>query len=137
MSRHIKVSRIVDAARSWSESETISKVDSSGKGETMKTITVKEFKDLTPEQQEKAKDACINENVEFYLDCLSSELEREKITEEEFCTSIGCSKHYGESTPWFVGSVYYEHNKELVDNAVEAELKEAVYNSFGTQLFGV
>ena len=103
----------------------------------MKTIAVKEFKDLTPQQQEKARDACINSNVEFNLDCLVSELERNEITEEEYWTQIGCSKHYGESTPWFVGSVYYEHNKELVDSAVEAELKEAVYNSFGTQLFGV
>jgi hypothetical protein len=103
----------------------------------MKTITVREFRDLTPEQQEKAKDVCINENVEFYLECLSSGLEREEITEKEYWESIGCSKYYGESTPWFVGSVYYQHNKELIDNAVEAELKEAVFNSFGTQLFGV
>ncbi len=103
----------------------------------MKTITVKEFNDLTPEQQEKAKNTCVNENAEFYLECLSSELNRGEITEEEFWTQIGCSKHYGESTPWFVGSVYYQHNKELVDNAVEAELKEAVFNSFGTRLCGV
>jgi len=103
----------------------------------MKTITVKEFKDLTPAQQEKARGDCINNNVEFYLECLVSELEREEITEKEYWENIGCSKYYGESTPWFVGSVYYEHNKELVDYAVEAELKEAVYNSFGTRLFGV
>jgi hypothetical protein len=106
-------------------------------GVMMKTITVKEFKDLTPEQQDKARSACVNSNVEFYLECLGSELERKEITEKEYWENIGCSKSYGESCPWFVGSVYYQHNKELVDNAVEAELKEAVYNSFGTQLFGV
>ena len=103
----------------------------------MKTVTVREFKDLTPEQQEEARNACVSENVEFYMECLNSELNRGEITEEEYWTSIGCSKHYGESTPWFVGSVYYEHNKESVDTVVEAELKEAVFNSFGTRLCGV
>jgi hypothetical protein len=103
----------------------------------MKTITVREFKDLSPEEQADARNKCVTSNVEFYLEDLNRQLEREEITEEEYWTQIGCSKSYGESTPWFVTSVYYEHNKELVDHAVEAELKEAAYNSFGSQIFGV
>jgi hypothetical protein len=46
----------------------------------MKTITVREFKDLTPEQQRKAKSACVNEVVDFYIECLNSELNRGEIT---------------------------------------------------------
>ena len=100
----------------------------------MKTINVREFKDLTPAQQEKAREACINSNVEFYLECLGNELEREEITEEEYWEEIGCSKHYGESTPWFVGAVYYQYHQQEVDNSADSDLKEAVFNKYGTRL---
>ena len=100
----------------------------------MKTINVREFKDLTLAEQEKARDACVNSEVEFCLDMLNSDLEKEEITEEEFWKEIGCSKHYGESTPWFVGSVYYEHHKEDVDKAAQENLDAAVFNSYGTQV---
>jgi len=100
----------------------------------MKTITVREFKDLTLDEQKAAKDIALNGEVEFQLAMLNSDLEKEKITDEEFWKEIGCSKFYGESTPWFVGSVYYEHHQEDVDKAVQEELDAAVFNSYGTQV---
>jgi hypothetical protein len=103
----------------------------------MKTINVREFKDLTPAQQEKARDACVNSEVEFHLDMLNSDLEKGEINEDEFWKEIGCSKSYGESTCWFVPSVYYEHHKELVDEAIKADLEAAVFNESGTRIFGV
>ena len=101
----------------------------------MKTINVREFKDLTPAEQEKAKDACVNSEVEFCLDMLNSDLEKEQITEEEFWKEIGCSKSYGESTCWFIPSVYYEHHKTWINRIVRKALKAAVFDKCGAQIY--
>jgi hypothetical protein len=95
---------------------------------------MREFKDLTLDEQKAVKDIAVNREVKFRLDILSSDLEKEEITEEELWKKIGCSKHYGESTPWFVGRVYYEHHKEDVDKAAQENLDAAVFNSYGTQV---
>jgi len=95
----------------------------------MKTVQVYEFKDLSEKIQEKVKNKWIEEEIESQLDWLSNELE-----EKDFWEEVGCSKHYGESTPWFVPSVYYEHHKESIDETVNGMLEEAVFDMYGTPL---
>jgi hypothetical protein len=102
---------------------------------TMKKIAVREFKDLTSLEQKQAQDTCINDEVEFCMEMLGSDLEQDRITEEEFWKEIGCSKSYGESTPWFVGSVYYDHHKKDIEEQVGAQMKEAVFNSGGRRIY--
>ena len=101
----------------------------------MKKIEVYEFQDLPVLIQEKVKNQYIQDEIEFHLDCLSFELEKEVITEDEYWDIIGCSKNYGESTPWFLPSVYYEKNQKEVDDQVKDYLKDNIFDKFGTTIF--
>ncbi|MFA5321946.1 MAG: hypothetical protein WC373_04675 [Smithella sp.] len=97
----------------------------------MKTIMVREFKELTDAEKDKIRNSLINSEIEFLLEMLSQNLNNESITEDEYWKEIGCSKYYGESTSWFVPSVYYDKHKEDVDQAVEELLSESVFDSNG------
>ena len=97
----------------------------------MKTITVREFKELTDVEKEKLRNKYVISEVEFILDMLGQNRSDESITEEEYWKEIGCSKSYGESTSWFVPAVYYEKHKEDVDKAVNQLLSEAVFDRCG------
>ena len=101
----------------------------------MKTITVREFADLSAEEQKNARNTCINSEVKFRLENLNSDLIRSEITEEEYWKEIGCSKHYGESTPWFVGAVYYEHHQGIIDQTVKEMLEDAAFDSGGKTIY--
>ena len=97
----------------------------------MKTIQAYEFKDLDSKHQEKVRNKFVDSEIESQLDMLREQIELGQLTEEKYWKIIGCSKSYGEQTPWFVASVYYEHNKQSVDEHIEEMLSETLFNKFG------
>lgn len=101
----------------------------------MKKIEVFEFQDLPALIQEKVKNRYIQDEIQFQLDCLFFELEKEVITEDEFWDIIGCSKYYGDSTPWFVPSVYYEKHQKEIDDQVNDQIKNNIFDKIGTTIF--
>ena len=101
----------------------------------MKQVTVKEWADLTPAQQETARGKETNDFIEFFLDCLNQDLDSGMIDEEGFYLELGCSKYYAESTAWFVPSCYYEKHREEVDSQVKGTLENALYSNSGRMLY--
>ena len=101
----------------------------------MKKIEVFEFQDLPALIQEKVKNRYIQDEIEFQLDCLFFELEKEVITEDECWDIVGCSKYYGESTSWFIPSVYYEKHRKEIDDQVNDQTKNNVFDKIGTTIF--
>lgn len=97
----------------------------------MITVEAYEFKDLSPEVQEKVRDRITNELVEIQLGLLWNDVAAGNTTEEEAWEVIGCSKSYGESTPWFTPACYYENNQEFVDEEVDRYLNRWLFNEFG------
>jgi hypothetical protein len=97
----------------------------------MKSVELYEFGDLSPEIKEKVKVKELNNEVEFQLEQLSTQLEDDLITEKEFYKAIGCTKYYAESTAWFVPSCYYEHHKEMVDENVNKQVEVGLYTENG------
>ena len=100
----------------------------------MKTITVYEFKDLSPEVQITVKTKAIDIVVEDLLNGLTTSLDNGLITEEEFYQIIGCSKSYAESTPWFAPACYYEHNEAQVEEEVKDYVNSSLYTMTGREL---
>ena len=101
----------------------------------MKKIEVFEFQDLPALIQEKVKNRYIQDEIQFQLDCLSFEFGKGVITEDDFWDIIGCSKYYGENTSWFVPSVYYETNKKEIDDQVNDQVKNSIFDKIGTTIF--
>ena len=101
----------------------------------MKQVTVKEWADLTPAQQETARGKEIDAYVEFSLGCLNQDLDSGMIDEEAFYQELGCSKYYAESTSWFVPSCYYEKHREEVEEQVRGTLEAGVYSNSGRMLY--
>lgn len=101
----------------------------------MKTIKAYHFKDLSKtigkEGQFKVWEKEVDARVEFELEMLSHELEEEMITEEQFYDALGCSKHYAESTGWFVPACYYEKERSVINRIIKEELQEAIFDSTG------
>lgn len=98
----------------------------------MKTVTAYEFKDLDPEIAETVREEFLNERVEAEIQVLYEDLDGGLITEQDVYDTIGCSKYYAESTPWFVSSSFYEHNQEMVDADLEDTLTSALFTENGT-----
>ena len=101
----------------------------------MKNVTVKEWADLTPEQQDRARGEEIDACVEFHLDCLSQDLDSGMIDEEAFYLELGCSRSYAESTSWFIPACYYEKHREDVDEQVRETLEAGEYSNSGRMLY--
>lgn len=99
----------------------------------MKTVQLYELADITKEIQEKVIAHLTEEEVEFQLQILSNE--SDSMTPEAYWKEIGCSQSYGESTSWFIPSVYYEHHKEAVDEAVKAHAASNVYTKNGATVY--
>jgi len=97
----------------------------------MKIAVVLEFSDLTPEKKEEVIQRVTNEMVCAELDILFESVRAGEISEDEAYETIGCSKEYASSTPWFVPSVYYENNKEKVDKAVNGFINSRVFDKNG------
>lgn len=97
----------------------------------MRTIKAYEFKDLEPGVQGVVKSKVLNDLVDMHLQFLDTDLEQERITEEEYYKELGCSKYYAETTAWFVPSCYYDkHSKELEVEALEV-VTEYLYDLTG------
>jgi len=99
----------------------------------MKKIKVYEFKELARDVQRELRGEAVGSEVMFQLEMLNDDT---SLSEREYWDAIGCTHSYGESTPWFVPAVYYEHNKELVDTNVQKELENTLY-TFGGVPVGV
>ena len=97
----------------------------------MITVEAYEFNDLSAEVQDKVLNRETNELVEFKLHLLWNQVSAGDMTEEEAWETIGCSKSYGDSTPWFVLGVYYDTNKEFVDSKVRDYLDGQLFNKYG------
>jgi len=96
----------------------------------MKTIQVREWKDLTKKEKEKARERKTDYFIEAELEILGLELEKKVITEDEYYEKLGCSKVYAESTSWFIPACYYEKHKKEIDKFVLEELKGEVFDRF-------
>lgn len=97
----------------------------------MISIKALEFKDLDKATAERVSSEFLNYQVEADLNALWEDVEGGLITEAEAYKNIGCSKSYAETTAWFVGACYYEHNKEQVDADVMGTLETALFNKAG------
>ena len=64
----------------------------------MKEVMLREWKDLTVDEQNNAKEAETNAFIESELEFLTDDLNAERITEDEYYREIGCTKHYAETT---------------------------------------
>lgn len=96
----------------------------------MKNVQLREWKDLSTEEKKTAKDKMTTCLVEGELDMLSFDLDQKMITEKEFYEQIGCSKHYADTTAWFVPACYYEKHKKDIDSEVKERLASAVYDAY-------
>lgn len=101
------------------------------KGDIMKKVIVREWKDLTQKEKDEATARGTAVEVEINLETLSFEFDRGDITEAEYYKELGCSKHYAEITSWFVPSCYYDGHKDEIDEIVKDILESAVYDDFG------
>lgn len=97
----------------------------------MKTIQVFEFKDLTKNIQKIIYNQKINEIVDCHIEVLNMEFQAERITETEYYNYIGCSKHYAESTSWFIPSCYYEKNKQSINKSAKEDLQNTLFTENG------
>jgi len=101
----------------------------------MKEVMLREWKDLTVDEQNKAKEAETNAFIESELEFLTDDLNAERIAEDEYYREIGCAKHCAETTAWFIPSCYYEKHKVDVDYAVETRLQSSLYDAFGRSVY--
>lgn len=101
----------------------------------MKSIKVREWKDLNKTEKEEVLQKKVNALVEAELEFLGMDLNDAVITEEEYYERIGCSKSYAETTSWFVPSCYYEKHKKFVDEQAKEEVEKALYDKFGREIY--
>ena len=94
----------------------------------MKTIKAYEYKDLSEEVKQKVREKEINAEVDFQLSILATDVFRDN---KKYWEEVGCTKSYGESTPWFVPAVYYKKHKEAIDENVEKQVNHMIYNENG------
>ena len=100
----------------------------------MKKVEVREWDDLTKEEQEKALALEVEFLVERDLDMLGHLLEVGEITDKDYYEELGCSKFYAESTSWFIPACYYEKNKEEIDLEAQANVKRYFYDKSGCEV---
>lgn len=98
----------------------------------MKNIEAYEFKDLSKEVALTVWQREVEERIAFEIGHLDYELENEIITEKEYFNSLNCSKHYAETTGWFVFSYYYEKWKTDIHRIVKDDLQTRLFNVYGT-----
>jgi predicted Fe-S protein YdhL (DUF1289 family) len=98
----------------------------------MKKITVREWKDLSPAEREtitaKTIEAVVEDNMQVFApsdDC----------SDAEFREFYGCSRHYAETTSWFVPSCYFEKNKAAVLAAADELTKYGLYDDCGREIY--
>lgn len=97
----------------------------------MKKVLVREWKDLSKKEQEEALKREISVNVDGELEALSFDLDNGAITEEQYYEKLGCTKHYAETTAWFVPSCFYEKHKKDIDTMSKENVKGYIYDIFG------
>ena len=97
----------------------------------MKKVSVREWDDLNEKEREAALENERGVIVEMSLDSLWAEVERDEKSESDAYEIIGCSKHYAETTAWFVQSCFYEKHKEDVDNEALESLSGAYFDIHG------
>ena len=97
----------------------------------MKTIQAYEYKDLPIKIQEKTYEKYAQQEIVFQLQQLQEQVDQDLMTEDEMYKIIGCSKHYAESTSWFVPSVYFDKHKKTINKEVMYLLKTSLFNSNG------
>lgn len=97
----------------------------------MKIINAYEYADLTKEVQEKVFAKTLNEEIEINIQHLHEQLNKGLITEEEYYSTLGCSKSYAESTSWFVPSCYYQQNEVHLEEAVKDIVESNLYTEDG------
>ena len=95
-------------------------------------IQALEFSELSPRVQKKVRERELEHEVEYQLEFLDQRLQAKEITIVEYWAEVGCSQHYGESTPWFVPSVYYENHVEVIEENVNMQVEAMLYNENGT-----
>ena len=100
----------------------------------MKNVRAREFKDLTKKQKLEHWNQAIDSQVEAELDHLNFMLDAEEITEESYLQEIGCSKHYAETTSWFVPGVYYDNHRKAINVAVKETLNMMLYDDLGNSV---
>ncbi len=99
----------------------------------METRELRNFRDLSEEQQKKVKEKVRKKTVKQELDLLSRELKKGEITEEEYFDQLGCSKQYAKQTPWFLRASYYKEHEEEIEELVREKLAEALFDDFGNR----
>ena len=97
----------------------------------MKTIKVKEFKDLSIKQKEETTSKATGECIEFKLSLLENMSVNEGMTDKDFYKELGCSKSYAESTGWFIPSCYYDKHKAEIDKEVIKWLNKQIFTTHG------
>ena len=100
----------------------------------MKEVNAREFKDLTKDQQLSQWRSSIDSQVEIELLHLSFMLDHGEITELKYFDNIGCSKHYAETTSWFIPSVYYDNHKKMIHMVVKETLNMNLYDDAGNSV---
>ena len=101
----------------------------------MKKVNAYEFKDLPRDIRTKVKDKMINGYIEQEINFLAEDVREGRMSESEMWDAIGCSKHYGETTPWFVPSVYYENHTDEVESEVKEILEANLYDKYGDLIY--
>ncbi len=97
----------------------------------MKKVILREWKDLSSQEQQRNSDKVRESLVEAEMSFLGQDLEEGRISEDEYYAQIGCSKMYAETTAWFVPSCYYDGHKESVDANAMDILKSSLFDKSG------
>jgi len=98
----------------------------------MQTIKVYEFKDLDKKTALTVWKRSVDEAIDLAIDWWTVSYEEKHITEEEYFEGLGCSKHYAETTAWFVPSCYFDKHRSEILREVRSELQDELFTSWGT-----
>ena len=101
----------------------------------MKQVMAYEFKDLSKGTKLKTWEKEIDSIVDMEVNQLTEDLHVGSITKEEYYSTLGCSKYYAETTPWFVPSCYYDKHAKDVKTWVKDNLKELLFDKAGEVIY--
>lgn len=95
----------------------------------MKNIKAYEFKDLPKKLQLKIWEEEVDSETQWNVETLFAD--QGMYEEEKFYEILGCSKHYAETTSWFVPSCYFEKHRGSILVMVKENLQRYLFTQYG------
>jgi len=97
----------------------------------MKKVKLYRFEELPRFVQEKLFDEFVDDQVEYELEELWRLVRYGKLTEKQAWNKIGCSKRHAKRSPFSIQTIYYENNKDEVEQDALDALKAQLFTKDG------